>query len=281
MSENKSDPARVQGQIDTTSKLLRMVQKPVHARAERPPSNFALIWAQLFYNFVALVFDAIAAISVYQFTGGKWWYSVLVFLAGFLPLIMHEALFVRAYASSLQRTLALAGVGLSVITILVVGILAAVATIQGVFGLTARALEIGIMVALVIVSVSHGILAATYHFTDPGIRANQTRQDAIAYHKRARESLLLARSILSAANGSIEEEEKLIEEFGDPAAVEDVISQLTGLAPSKSGKAAADKLIHPIFSTPLRVAQPEDKGDGHKEPEMHRYYSTAGKPPLP
>jgi len=40
-------------------------------------------------------------------------------------------------------------------------------------------------------------------------------------------------------------------------------------------------LIHPVFSTPLRVTQPEDKGDGHKETEMHRYYSTAGKPPLP
>ena len=258
--------------IKNTTKLLDMVRRPQHEKANRPPSNFALIWAQVFYNLVALVFDVIAAISVYSFTGGKWWYSVLVFLAGFAPLVMHEALYVRAYASNTQKALALGGVGLSVLTILSVGIMAAVATVKGIFGINAMTTEIIIIVMLVITTVAHGVLAFVYHFSDNGIRANQARQEAIAYHKRAKESLAMAHDILSAATGSMDEQARLETEFGDPDAVAEVIGQLNGVANKKAAAAAAPKLAAvpapfrvPLTTAALDVPEPVlvDKGNGH------------------
>ena len=101
---------------DTTkvNRLLDLVKRPLQAK--RKPSNFALYWAWIFYNAVALLFDTIAAGTVYDLVG-KFMYAVLTFVAGFLPLLMHEFLYTRAYANAAQKILAVIGAGLSVVTI--------------------------------------------------------------------------------------------------------------------------------------------------------------------
>ena len=103
------------------NRLLGIVQRP---SKKREPSNFALWWAWLFYNGVALTFDVIASITVHAMMD-SYVYAALTFLAGFVPLPMHEFLYTRAYASFWQKVLAVAGAGLSVIVIFVVGVLAA------------------------------------------------------------------------------------------------------------------------------------------------------------
>ena len=61
---------------DTTkvNRLLDLVKRPLQAK--RKPSNFALYWAWIFYNAVALLFDTIAAGTVYVRIGslfeGSW-----------------------------------------------------------------------------------------------------------------------------------------------------------------------------------------------------------------
>src|SRR3972149_2257340 len=105
------------------NRLLALVKRP--QQAKRKPSNFALYWAWIFYNAVALLFDFIVAITIYELMG-KMAYAILAFAAGFLPLLMYEFLYTRAYASNWQKILAVMGAGLSVVTILGVGVIAGV-----------------------------------------------------------------------------------------------------------------------------------------------------------
>ncbi len=64
------------------NRLLDLVKRPLQAKHK--PSNFALYWAWIFYNTVALLFDFIAATTVYGLVG-KFVYAILTFAAGFAP----------------------------------------------------------------------------------------------------------------------------------------------------------------------------------------------------
>ena len=101
--------------------LLALMRRP---KTQKKPSNFALWWAWAFYNVVALFLDTITAYTVYTLT--NFLYAALVFFSGFMPLLMHEFLFIRAYASKVQRGIAIFGAGMSVLAIIGIGLLAGV-----------------------------------------------------------------------------------------------------------------------------------------------------------
>ena len=72
---------------------------------------------------------------------------------------MHEFLFTRAYASGTQKVLAVIGAGLSVVTILGVGILAGVINVSGFRAQNSAMVEIAMIITLVLVAGAHGLIS--------------------------------------------------------------------------------------------------------------------------
>ncbi|MCC6568929.1 MAG: hypothetical protein IT315_06805 [Anaerolineales bacterium] len=209
--------------INKIKSLLDIVKRPKEAK--RKPSNFALYWAWAFYNLVALLFDVIAAGTVYDLMG-KLTYAILTFAAGFLPLLMHEFLFTRAYASGWQKMLAVIGAGLSVVTIMGVGVLAGIVNITGISA-SSLTLEIVLIVTLVLVAGGHGMIAAVYFYIDEGIKSNQVRAESVAYHERMMDDIKRAKEILALAEVNLNEQEALASQHGGEV-LNEVLSQLRG-----------------------------------------------------
>jgi|GEM_PF-2354379 len=212
---------------DTTkvNRLLDLVKRP--SQAKRKPSNFALYWAWIFYNTVALLFDTIAAGTVYELVG-KFMYAALTFAAGFLPLLMHEFLYTRAYANAIQKVLAVLGAGLSVVTILAVGVIAGIVNVLGFTALSVKTLEIVLIVTLVLVSGAHGLIAAIYFYIDDGIKAKQVRAESVAYHERRIEDINRAKEILALAEQGAKDEDAIAAQYGGMEVLNEILGQLRG-----------------------------------------------------
>jgi hypothetical protein len=212
------------------NRLLDLVKRP--QQAKRKPSNFALYWAWLFYNGVALLFDAIAAMTVYRLMGNVA-YAALTFTAGFLPLLMHEFLYTRAYASGSQKALAILGACLSVITILAVGVIAGMINVTGATA-DIQTLEIAMIITLVLVAGGHALIAAVYFYIDDGIKANQVRAESVAYHERRIEDIQRAKEILALAEQGAQDEDAIASQFGGREVLDEILNQLRGEAPQPS-----------------------------------------------
>ena len=208
---------------NNVNRLLDLVKRP--QQAKRKPSNFALYWAWAFYNLVALLFDVIAAGTVYNIMG-KFAYAALTFSAGFLPLLMHEFLFIRAYANRAQKVLAVIGAALSVITILGVGVLAGIVNVLGFAAQNSMGLDIAMIITLVLVAGTHGLIAAVYFYIDDGIKAIQVRAESVAYHERRIEDIQRAKDILALAEQGAKDEDELAAQYGGVEALNEVMAQL-------------------------------------------------------
>jgi len=268
---------------DTTkvNRLLDLVKRP--SQAKRKPSNFALYWAWIFYNAVALLFDTIAAGTVYDLVG-KFMYAVLTFVAGFLPLLMHEFLYTRAYANAAQKVLAVLGAGLSVVTIIGVGVIAGIVNVTGFNALSVMTLEVILIITLVLVSGAHGLIAAIYFFIDDGIKAKQVRAESVAYHERRIDDINRAKEILALAEQGAKDEDAIAAQYGGMEVLNEILGQLRGDAVatanpqsepvSQAAKPIVSSLseIKPIAPQPLSGTLPNPavvKGNGHSNMDPH------------
>lgn len=219
--------------------LLALMRRP---KTERKPSNFALWWAWLFYNLTALFLDVITAYTIYAMTNLL--YAALTFFAGFLPLIMHEFLFMRAYAGKFQRGLAIFGAAVSVISIIGVGLAAGAVNVVGLTSVRANALylELGIISAVVLIAVFHGLLAAVYFYVDEGIRAKHNQAEAVAYHEQQLASIRLAKTLADKVAEAATQEDEFVSKFGDRELLDEAMSQITGTVKPRMEDAKA----HPV-----------------------------------
>jgi len=246
---------------DTTkvTRLLDLVKRP--SQAKRKPSNFALYWAWIFYNAVALLFDSIAAATVYDLVD-KFMYAILTFVAGFLPLLMHEFLYTRAYANAAQKVLAVIGAGLSVVTILGVGVIAGVVNVLGFTALSVKALEIILIVTLVLVSGAHALIAAIYFYIDDGIKAKQVRTESVAYHERRIEDINRAKEILALAEQGAKDEDAIAAQYGGMEVLNEILGQLRGDAVISSEPQPASTQTQAI--TPIAMIVPKPIPTNHE-----------------
>jgi hypothetical protein len=205
--------------------LESVVQKPAK---NKKPSNVALYVAYAFFNLVVLVFDVVAAGTVYAITK-NWGYAVLTFLAGFAPLMMHEFLFLRAYASAWQRGLAIFGAVSAVVTVGVVALLSAgvnLAIASG-YAVVSGVSEIVILIVVVGSALLHGILAAVYFYIDEGIRAKHTEAETVAYYDTRMKNIKRAEKLLDEADKARQRKASIIQKHG-----------------GQDGKAALDYLLN-------------------------------------
>lgn len=233
--------------------LLSLMRRP---QAARKPSNFALWWAWLFYNLVAFFLDAITAYTVYTLTNIL--YASLTFFAGFMPLLMHEFLFMRAYASKLQRGIAMFGAAVSVLAIIGIGLLAGGVNVIGIASMTnALYVEVAIISLIVLTSAGHGLLAAVYFYADEGIRSKHNTQEAIAYHDQQLANINLALSLADRVTEAAHKEDEFISKFGDRALLNEAMSQITGSMLGASAPAQeAPAQARPVPIRPLEAVRP-------------------------
>lgn len=270
--------------------LLALMRRP---SAPRKPSNFALWWAWLFYNLVALFLDIITAFTVFEITNIL--YATLTFFAGFGPLIMHEFLYLRAYASKTQRVIAITGAITSVAAIIIIGLLAAgVNVFAETFGKEyAMWIELAILALIVLNSAWHGILAAVYFYVDEGIRTKHNQQEAIAYHETQLQNVNLALNLAEKVSQAAEREDEFIRRFGDRALLDEAMGQVTGdptaVAQKRNAPAQAyDPALHPPTqpSLPEVISVPQetkvaDSAEPMVEPAAVGFSGNGHKPADP
>jgi len=177
-------------------RLLLPPEKPV--KDVRPKNN---LWiAYVAFNVLLAFLDIITAITVGTFT--LWFYGVLVFGAGYGPLLLWEFLFVRPYASRHQKWAAIAGAVIGAFSTVGIGILVAilnVAKINTMFG--AGTIEMIIIVSMVVLTASHIVLFGVYYFIDLGFQREQNFAVSLANHddtvRAVRQAKLIASELLS------------------------------------------------------------------------------------
>jgi hypothetical protein len=192
--------------------LESLVKKPAKIKK---PSNAALWVAYAFFNVTILVFDVIASVTVYGLTQNAG-YAIVTFLAGFVPLLMHEFLYLRAYASQYQRYFAIGGAVLAALTVAIVAVLSAAVNVAISTGYTVNnaASELVILTIVVIAALIHTVLAAGYFYLDDGIKANHKAAENIAYHEERMKNLDRAEQILGKASAMRSKKSELANRFG-------------------------------------------------------------------
>ena len=177
-------------------RLLLPPEKPV--KDMRPKNNLWIAYAA--FNVLLAFLDIITAITVGTFT--LWFYGVLVFGAGYGPLLLWEFLFIRPYASKHQKWAAIAGAIIGAFSTIGIGILVAilnVAKINSMFG--SGTMEMVIIVSMVVLTALHIALFGYYYFSDLGFQREQNFATTLANHDDTVRSVgmakVIARELLS------------------------------------------------------------------------------------
>lgn len=190
----------------------------------KQPSNRLWI-AVLGFNVVFFFIDVLTGVTVGVLT--FWYYGVLVFFAGILPMFAHEALFANPYASKAQRWISGIGFGFSILAALSVGVMVVVINVLYDSTPTGKTLEAVAMGLLFVIAVLHGGLLALYFFIDAGIRAVQNALTAMAANERKLNEIHMAEQIVDKSNVVID---KLAERQakGDGALMDAAMQSISG-----------------------------------------------------
>lgn len=202
--------------LNDRNELLEAVKAP--DRKKKQPSNFALYAALIFANLVFCLLDIISGFTVYWMTA-FWLYGILTFLAGFAPLLLHELLFTRAFASQDQKNIATLGACAALISIVLIGVMAGYVNIIGV-NIAPQNSEIATIIALVLIASFHALLAVIYYFIDPQIAAKQLGAQAVARAMSQGEMIALGDFILEITQKSVAKRNAIGNKHNMPALME-------------------------------------------------------------
>ena len=174
-------------------RLERFMNPPAKEEQEKRPRNN--LWlANVAFNVMLAFLDLITAYTVTLFT--FWMYGVLVFGAGYGPMLIWEILYVRPYASQNQKWIAIGGTVVGGLSTVGVGILVAILNAVNINNMVGQGtLEIIIMVSLVILAAVHIVLFGFYFFTDRGFVREQTYANSLAQHDEFRRGVKQAKRI--------------------------------------------------------------------------------------
>lgn len=166
---------------------------PAKPPEEKRPKNY--LWlANVAFNVMLAFLDLITAYTVALFT--LWFYGVLVFGAGYGPMLIWEILYVRPYASQTQKWIAIGGTVVGGLSTIGVGILVAILNVININAMIgAGTLEIIITVSLVVLASIHIVLFGFYFFTDRGFKREQSHATSLARHDDFKKSVRQAKGI--------------------------------------------------------------------------------------
>lgn len=206
-------------------RLVEIINPP--ADTIKKPNNRLWI-AILSFNAIYLFIDLITAVAVGFLS--YWYYGVLVFFAGILPMLAHEALFANAFASIYQRWVSGIGFAFSIFAALAVGLLVVIINIMYDSTPTGQLLEAVAMGTLFLVAVVHGALFAVYFFIDAGIRTIQNTMSALAKTEQKLDQLKMSEKIVDKTNDVVTKLEQRVKD-GDGALLGATMKTISGENP--------------------------------------------------
>jgi len=229
MNEQLKEKVRIGDALK--AKVMGILTEAEHVKENKKPSNVALWIAWFSFNFLLFVLDIGTAITVAMLTNV--FYGLLTFLAGFLPTLFYEFLYIRAYASKYQQWIAIGGAVVGAGSTLLIGMLAAVVNVLKALEILTIAsdammwIEIGMIVGLVVFAGLHVVLFSSYFYIDKGIQRMHERSQSLANVQvkldSVKDSKVLALAGLDAAR---EVDQADDENLGD--AVRMIYKKLTG-----------------------------------------------------
>lgn len=193
---------------------------------EKKPSNWEL-WAALYFaEFVFVVLDAGSALSVWWITG-YWYYGLIVFLAGVIPLWLYTKQYTRAYASKTQQKTAFIGGIVAVSSVIVVAVFMAVLNFYAKNNSSDAVMwtESGMAVSLVLILAVHGFINGRYFFSDEAVIENQRTNRMIARADRSVTRIGVANRVARAKRNEVSERKTLEREFS-PEVVAKILNLL-------------------------------------------------------
>lgn len=208
--------------LNAQNELLDAVKAP---ERKRKPSNAGLWISLIFFNIVLITIDLLSGVTVYRLSG-IWFYGLLTVLAGAIPLGIAEILYTRPFASKTQRNISIVQALLAFTSILVIGVLAAIANAQQV-KYDASQMETTMLITIVGLALTHAVLCAAYFYSDDGILADQQLVRSIADSMRKGERLTAADQILKIVEGTVARRKSIGSKYnGGRAALIEVLKQL-------------------------------------------------------
>lgn len=202
--------------------MMKLVDEP---KKVSKPSNAGLWLSLVFFNLVALVVEGISGGTIGYVTG-FWYYGVVAFLAGFIPLGLNEILYVRAYANETQRKISIWGAAISIASIVLVAIGAAVINIGGYAD--AALLEIVTVVGVVLIACLHGGLMAFYFYADDGVKATHRKTAKIGRHQTRLDDLEMAEEVMAMLRKAQARRAGISKKYGRADVLDKIVQQLSG-----------------------------------------------------
>lgn len=193
------------------ARILKFIRKPEPVAVKpKLPENRAVLALRSF-NGVMMFLDLISAVAVATLT--NWLYGVLTFIAGVGALLIWERLYTNAHAQLKQKTVALIGGVLAMLSTLGLGVLSAVVVVlnaEGIVPVSALTfLESSMLISLVSIAFVHALGWAVYYFTDPTHIAEMKRMISIAFREQQKQGLEDAKEDVAA----VLEMDKQIQEY--------------------------------------------------------------------
>jgi len=164
-------------------------------KAEKEPSRFNLYVVGIAAFMMLTVLDLIASIITGMLTNVL--YGVLVFSIGVGSLAVAEAGFFFPYASRSQKIISVIDGIVSIGSTLLIGVLVGAIYAAGKFNVIAvsgwlSVLEIGMIILLVLIGVTHALLWISYVLIDKGVQMYQSYQQNRAGNKSRNDLLRLS-----------------------------------------------------------------------------------------
>jgi hypothetical protein len=209
--------------MSETDDILKSLEDPT---PQKKPTNWEL-WAALYFaEFIFVMLDAGSAVSVGVITG-YWYYGLIVFLAGVIPLWLYTKTYTRPLADVNQKRAALVGGIVAVGSVLIVGLFVAVLNFAA-KAMSANSLtwiESGLAVSLVLLLAIHGFINAYYFFTDDQVKEFNKTQRMIARGDAHVKRIRIAQTVANAKRREVSARQKLEREFS-PAIVAKIMSMM-------------------------------------------------------
>jgi len=193
---------------------------------EKKPSNWQL-WAALYFaEFIFVMLDAGSAVSV-GFITGIWYYGVIVFFSGVIPLWLYTKTYTRPLASKGQKRAALLGGIAAVGSVLVIAVFMAILNLAAGWldGNVIAWTEAGLAISLVLMLAVHGFINAYYFFTDEEVAEQNKTDRMIARGNRSVTRVQIAHKVADAKKREVAARKKL-EALFSPEIVNKIMSMM-------------------------------------------------------
>lgn len=209
---------------DETDEILEVLDDK---EPDKKPSNWEL-WASLYFaEFIFVLLDAGSAWSVWRITG-FWYYGLIVFFAGVIPLWLYTKTYTRPLASKDQRKVAFAGGVISIASVLIVAIFMAVLSFvaQSQNANAVQWTEAGLAISLVLMLAVHGFINGRYFFLDEEISEGQKTNRIIARGNRSVQRIEVANKVANAKRREVRKRRVVADEFG-PAVLTKILNMMS------------------------------------------------------